>query len=174
MISAGADPPRRRIEKLAPTHRLDDFDCGKDNLNRFLKRFALVNQRADATQTFVAIEGEQVVGYYSLAAGGVEFENAPPRVTKGLARHSVPVITLARLAIDQTAQGRGLGAGLLKDAILRSAQAADIAGIRAMIVHAKDEDAARFYRHFDFEPSPSDPFHLFLIMKELRKLVSTV
>jgi GNAT superfamily N-acetyltransferase len=113
----------------------------------------------------------RVVGYYALAAGSVEHEEVPARIRKGLARYPVPVILLARLAVDQQERGRGLGAALLKDALTRAARAADEIGARAILVHAKDDEARSFYEHFDFEPSPSDPLHLFLLMKDLRALV---
>ncbi len=151
---------------------VDAFDCGKEPLDRFLKRYALVNQKAGSAQTYVVCRGEQrVVGYYSLAVGAVEHADAPGRVSKGLARHPIPVMLLARLAIDRSEQGKGLGKALLKDALLRTAQAADIAGIRALLVHAKDDEARAWYEGFDFEPSPTDPYHLFLLMKDLRSLL---
>lgn len=110
---------------------------------------------------------ERVVGYYALSAASVEQADAPTRVRKGLARHPIPVILLARLAVDQSEQGRGLGAALLKDALQRAGSAAGEIGARAVLVHAKDEEAKAFYEHFDFEPSPSDPLHLLLLMKDL-------
>lgn len=170
MAQGAVGGSRATIEKLSAAHRFDDFDCGAEELNRFIKRFALVNQQADAAQTFVALDQGRVIGYYTLAAGAVVHADAPPRAAKGLARHPIPVMVLARLAVDNAAKGRGVGKGLLKDALLRTARAAEIAGMRALVVHAKDEEAARFYRHFNFDPSPTDPFHLFLLMKELRKL----
>lgn len=160
------------VEKLNNSHDVDPFDCGKEPLDRFLKRHSLVNQKASSAQTYVVCRGGgRVVGYYSLAVGAVEHENAPARVTTGLARHPVPVMLLARLAVDKSEQGRGLGKALLKDAILRTAQAADIAGMRALLVHAKDDEARAWYEGFDFEPSPTDPLHLFLLMKDLRALL---
>ena len=113
-----------------------------------------------------------MLAYYSLAAGAVEHAAAPLRVGKGLARHPVPVMLLARLAIDLTRQGRGLGKALVKDALLRTAAAADIAGIRALLVHAKDDEARGWYEALEFEPSPTDPYHLFLLMKDLRAMLS--
>jgi GNAT superfamily N-acetyltransferase len=98
----------------------------------------------------------------------VSREETPTRVAKGLARHPVPVILLARLAIDRGEQGKGLGAGLLKDALLRAAQAADIIGCRAVLVHAKDHSARAFYQRFGFEPSPIDELHLYLLMKDIK------
>lgn len=115
---------------------------------------------------------QTIVGYYALAVGSVEQENAPERVKKGLARHSIPIMLLARLAVDRHWQHQGIGAALLKDAVLRTLQAADIAGIRALVVHAKDDAARSFYDHFDFLPSPSDPLHLFMLLKDARKAVS--
>lgn len=158
------------IRKLDRRHAVEHFDCGSAALNRYLSRFALGNQTAGSAQTYAALAGERVIGYYSLAVGAVAPTDAPTRVTKGLARHPVPVMLLARLAVDQVEKGKGLGAALLHDALARTLQAADIAGIRAMIVHAKDDAACRFYEHFDFDPSPSDPYHLYLLIKDLRKL----
>jgi GNAT superfamily N-acetyltransferase len=157
-----------RIEKLQRRHDLDTFDCGREALNRFLSRYAFQNQQAGASQSYVAISDEEVVGYYTLVFGQVEYNNAPQRLTKGLARHPVPLMLLARLAIGTSWQGKGLGSGLLKDAMLRTLQAADIAGIRAFAVHAKDDEAKRFYEHFDFVASPSDPYHLFRLLKDVR------
>jgi GNAT superfamily N-acetyltransferase len=157
-----------RIEKLQRIHAVDLFDCGRDVLNRFLIRFALQNQQSGASQTYVAISGDEVVGYYTLVVGQVEYDAAPERLTKGLARHPVPIMLLARLAVAASWQGKGLGAGLLKDAMTRTVQAAEIAGIRAFAVHAKDDQAKAFYERFDFLPSPSDPYHLFRLMKDVR------
>lgn len=160
------------VQKLDASHEVDAFDCGKEPLDRFLQRHALVNQKAGSAQTYVVCRGEQrVAGYYSLAVGAVEHADAPGRVGKGLARHPIPVMLLARLAIDRAEQGKGLGKALLKDALLRTAQAADIAGIRTLLVHAKDDEARAWYEQFDFEPSPTDPYHLFLLMKDLRALL---
>jgi len=159
------------IEKLRRDHVLDAFDCGKDDLNSFLKRQAWNNQQANSAQTYVLARELAVFGYYSLAAGSITHEDATARVKKGLARHPIPVILLARLAVDASLQGKGVGPALLKDALRRAAQAADTIGARAVLVHAKDHNAASFYRHFNFEPSPSDPYHLLLIMKDLRQIM---
>lgn len=165
MSAAGA------IEKLRLDHQLDSFDCGKEELNRFLKRNAWTNQQANSAQTYVAARELVVIGYYSLAAGAVTYEGASERVKKGLARHPIPVILLARLAVDVTSQGQGIGPALLKDALKRTAQAADTIGARALLVHAKDADAKSFYEHFNFEPSLSDAFHLLLLMKDLKRML---
>ena len=160
------------VQKLDASHDLDAFNSGKEPLDRFLQRHALASQKAASAQTYVVCREEQrVVGYYSLAVGAVEHADAPSRVGKGLARHPIPVMLLARLAIDRSDQGKGLGKALLKDALLRTGQAADIAGIRALLVHAKDDEARAWYEQFDFEPSPTDPYHLFLLMKDLRALL---
>ncbi len=157
-----------RIEKLQRDFAVEGFDCGKDALNRFLIRHALQSQQAGASQTYCAIADEEIAGYYTLVVGQVEYEGAPERLRKGLAHHPVPIMLLARLAIAIPWQGKGLGAGLLKDGMARTLQAADIAGIRAFAVHAKDDEAKAFYERFDFLPSPSDPYHLFRLLKDIR------
>ncbi len=153
-----------RIEKLRRDHAVDTFDCGREALNRFLIRFALPNQ------SYVRLSEEIVVGYYTLVVGEVTYADAPERLTKGLARHPVPIMLLARLAVSVEWQGRGIGAGLMKDAMRRTLQAADIAGIRAFAVHAKDDAARSFYEHFGFVASPTDPFHLLALVKDLRRI----
>jgi GNAT superfamily N-acetyltransferase len=161
-----------RIEKLGRSHAVETFDCSREALNRFLIRYALQNQQACASQTWVALSGAEVVGYYTLVVGQVEYDDTPARLKKGLARHPVPIMLLARLAVAAIWQGKGLGTGLLKDAMMRTAQAADIAGIRAFAVHAKDDEAKAFYERFDFTESPSDPWHLFHLMKDVRALLA--
>jgi GNAT superfamily N-acetyltransferase len=156
------------IEKLQRAHNVESFDCGKEPLNRFLTRFAFQNQQANASQTYVALSGDEIVGFYTLVVGQVEYADAPERLTKGLARHPVPIMLLARLAVARAWQGKRLGSGLLKDAMLRTLQAAGIAGIRAFAVHAKDDEARAFYERFDFIPSPADPYHLFILLKDGR------
>ena len=161
-----------RVEKLRADHPIESFDCGREELNRYLQRYAWQNQQAGAAQTYLGLVGDVVIGYYTLAVGHVMREEAPERLTKGLARHPVPIMLLARLAVDHRWQGQGAGKALLRDAMLRTQQAADIAGIRAFAVHAKDEEARRLYLKFDFVPSPSDPMHLFVLMKDVRRLLS--
>ena len=163
----------RSIEKLRPDHLIEDFDCGREELNRYLSRYALQNQQAGAAQTYVGLVEDAVVGYHTLAVGHVTQEEAPHRLTKGLARHPVPVMLLARLAVDRRWHGQGVGKALLRDAMQRTLQAADIAGIRAFAVHAKDEEAKNFYEKFDFVPSPSDPMHLFVLLKDVRRIIAT-
>ena len=160
------------VRKLAATDQVDTFDCGQAALNQFLQRYAFVNQKANSAQSYVCCHGDVVVGFYSLAVGSVDPEAAPPRVMRGLARHPVPVMILARLAVDKEHQRKGLGQALLKDALLRTAQAADIAGIRCLLVHAKDDAAQRWYASWEFESSPTDPYHLFLMLKDLKGMLS--
>jgi GNAT superfamily N-acetyltransferase len=165
------DLPASRVSSpvpLEPTHDLAAFDCGAAALNDYLRKYALTNQRNESARTYVAARGQVVVGYYTLAAGAVNREEAPSRVAKGLARRPIPIILLARLAVDRSEQGRGLGAGLLDDALRRAAQAADVIGCRALLVHAKDQAARTFYRRFGFEPSPVDELHLYLLMKDIK------
>ena len=109
-----------------------------------------------------------MVGYYSLAAGGISREESPERIAKGLAKHPIPIILLARLAVDKSLHGKGLGKALLKDALLRSENAAGIIGARAVVVHAIDDQARRFYERFGFEESPTNEYALMLLMKDLR------
>ena len=132
----------------------------------------LSSQQANAAQTYVGLADQAVVGFYTPVVGEVSLDGAPERLTKGMARHPAPLMLLARLGVQVGWQGRGLGAGLLKDAMRRTVQAAGIAGIRALAVHAKDEAAQAFYRRFDFVPSPTDPLHLFLLVKDLRRYVA--
>ena len=163
-------PCKLLIEKLSALHTVESFDCGLIALNKYLNTHALKNQLANSSTTYVACkEDKTVIGYYSLVVGSVIHADSPKRITKGLAKHPIPVMLLARLAIDVEWQSQGIGKGLLKDALLRTLQAADIAGIRALLVHAKDEEAKNWYRQFDFESSPTDPLHLFLLLKDIKK-----
>src|SRR2546426_11850686 len=122
---------RPRIEKLRRDHHVDLFDCRQEALNRFLVRYAFQNQQAEASQTYVALVGDEVVGFYTLVVAQVEYDDAPQRLGKGLARLPIPLMLLARLAVATSWQGKGLGSGLLKDAMLRTRQAADNDAIRA-------------------------------------------
>lgn len=156
--------------KLAATDNIEDFSCGQADLDEWLKRFALVSQRSSMATVFVTLSGGKVAGYYALATGGVDRAQAPTRIIQGQPAHPVPIVLLARLAIDMSAQKMGLGRALLRDALTRVAAAADEIGIRALLVHAKDENAREFYmKSCEFEPSPTDPLHLFLLMKDLKK-----
>ncbi|AWN51239.1 GNAT family N-acetyltransferase [Methylobacterium sp. 17Sr1-1] len=157
-----------RIEPLRRDHIVDGFTCGHPALDRFLIRHALQAQAANSARTYVALESAEVVGFHTLIAGEVQHANAPDRIVKGMPRHPIPLLILARLAVHTRLQGKGLGASLLRDALDRALQAIDLIGARALAVHAKDEAAASFYRHFGFVPSPTDPRHLFLLVKDIR------
>ena len=155
------------LEKLRRDHAVDDFDCGMDALDRYLRQHALNNQNARAAQTYVALSGSSVIGYYTRVGGEVAHEAAAERLRKGLGRYPIPVMVLARLAISRDWQGKGVGSGMLRDAVFRTLAAAEIAGVRAIVVHAKDENARAFYAHHGFQPSPTDPLHLFALLKDL-------
>jgi GNAT superfamily N-acetyltransferase len=162
--------PLSHVEPITEKHNLVPFDCGRhESLNQWLKRFALLNQKNESARTYVVHRDGTVVGYHSISAGSVNVEEVPPRISKGLARHPIPVVLLARLAVDKHEQGSGLGGALLKDALARISRAADIIGTRAVLVHAIDEDARRFYEHFNFDHSPVNEMQLVLLMKDLRK-----
>jgi GNAT superfamily N-acetyltransferase len=156
------------IEKLAQAHSLAEFDCSNVVLDNWLKRFAWTNQRAETAKTYVAHRGGRAIGYHALVAGSVLKHEAPERIAQGVANHPVGVILFARLAVDKSEHGKGLGKALLRDALGRVAQAADIVGIRAVLVHAINDTARDFYLHHGFEPSPVDPMALMMLMKDLR------
>lgn len=157
-----------RIEKLQRTHAVEEFTCGQPELDRFLIRHALQAQQAGSSQTYVGVNDKTVIGFYSLVVSEVKHADAPERVAKGMPRFPIPLLVLARLAVRSEWQGRRIGAGLLLDALGRTLQVADIAGMRALAVHAKDDSAASFYRHFGFVPSPTDSRHLFMLLKDIR------
>jgi GNAT superfamily N-acetyltransferase len=160
------------IEALSRSHDLSSFDCGIPSLTDWLRRFAWQNHQSEAARVYVAHSRNNVViGYHSVTASSVRREDAPARIAKGLASHPIGVVLLGRLAVDRRRKGQGLGKALLLDALMRAAQAADTIGIRAMLVHAIDEDAKRFYQHFNFEVTPVDPMHLMLLIKDLRALL---
>ena len=156
-------------EPLEPRHDASSFDCGAPALNDYLIDRALTDARAGKSQTQVACRGDSVVAYYSLAAGSVEASAATERAATRQGRQPIPVIVLARLAVDLSEQGNGLGEQMLVQALARSADAASLIGVRAVLVHAKDATARGFYERYGFEPSPTHPLHLLLLMKDIRK-----
>src|SRR5947207_2169923 len=141
---------------IAAENDLETFDCGRHSLNQYLKRFALTNTAAGIARTYVTTVTQEasVIAYYSLAAGSVERADVPERIGKGVPNYPLPVVLLARLAVDVRFQSQGVGKGLLRDALQRASSAAGIIGVRAILVHAKDQDAASFYKRFGFAPSP--------------------
>jgi GNAT superfamily N-acetyltransferase len=165
--------PKLAVEKMAQEHDRSSFDCGNEALNRFIGQYALQGQKAGISQTYVAVAGQKVIGFHTLVVGEVTHDDAPERLTKGLPRYPIPVIILARLAVDKSWKGKGLGAALVADAMRRILNAADIAGVRAMIVHAKDDDAARFYEHLGFLPFPGKILTLYRLLKDIRAMRDT-
>ncbi|MFA4934048.1 MAG: GNAT family N-acetyltransferase [Candidatus Omnitrophota bacterium] len=164
----------RKLSLSTPTllqrsHSISEFDCRNEALNSYLKKYAIINNQNGSSKTYVTIRNNKVVGYYTLTIGSVGKQEAPLRVGKGLADYPIPVIILARLAVDKTEQGVGIGKALLREALLRVTYAADSIGGRAIVVHAKDEPARSFYEHFGFERSPIDQFHLYLLLKDIEK-----
>ncbi len=158
----------RPPQPLGPDHDLTNFACGRPSLDDWLKNKALKNQISGASRSYVVCEGGEVVAYYCLATGAVDSRQAPGRVRRNMP-NPIPAMVLGRLAVDTSLQGRGVGRALLKDAILRTLQAAEIAGIRCLLVHALDEQAAGFYRRNGFLDSPIDPLVLMLPLQTARK-----
>jgi GNAT superfamily N-acetyltransferase len=160
--------PYRAPELLTEEHDRSGFGCGKPPLNQYIKKYALVNQQNDISRTYVATRDGRVVGYYTLTFGSISHDEATPKIKAKLPQYPIPVMLLARLAVDKNEAGNGLGKGLLKDALLRTIQAADIGGLRAVLTHAKDEEAKQFYQKFGFEESPIEPLTLMLSIKDMR------
>lgn len=159
-----------RPERVGKKHRFDRFSCGEEPLDDWARTQAKSANGSDSAAVFVVTlaDSAHVVAFYALASASVERVDVPGRVGKYMPS-SVPCILLARLAVDQAHQGKGLGKALLKDALQRSVSAAETIGARALLVHAKHEKARDFYCQYDFEPSPSDPPHLWLLMKDIRE-----
>jgi GNAT superfamily N-acetyltransferase len=155
------------VEAIRQDHECENFDCGKTVLNEWLQRYALQNDRSDGARTFVVHQGRAIKGYYSLAGGHVLKQEAPDRVGAGLANHPIPIILLARLAVDQSFQGRGLGRELLQDAMRRVLLVSENVAARALIVDAIDEAARSFYVNAGFREFP-DQMRLFILLKDLR------
>lgn len=159
-------------EPLAAQHGLDSFDCGKPALNDWLLRHARQAQGSGSAKTFVVAESDgRVAGYFSLTVGQVDTLEVPDRIRKGMGQYPVPAVILARLAVSQQDQGRGIGLGLLQDAIRRTMLISEQAGIRAMMTHPIDEDAAKFYTRFGFIASPLREQQLLLLLKDARRWV---
>lgn len=155
-------------EKLTPNHDLSRFQCGEPSLDDWLRRRALRNEENSASRTYVLCAEKRVVGYYALAVGAVAHNDAPGRVRRNMP-DPVPVTVIGRLAVDQSIQGQAIGPALLRDAVLRTLQAGEVAGIRAILVHAISERAKRFYEKWGFVSSPMDPMTLMITVVEARK-----
>jgi len=158
-------------ELLTSVHDLGAFDCGLPALDDWLKRRALTNQGSGASRTYVVCRGQAVVGYYALAAGSIEHSEAPGRIKRNMP-DPVPMMVLARLAVDRSVQGQRLGKGLLKDAILRVIQAAEIVGIRGVLVNAIDDTARALYERYGFRRSATFPLKLMITLTEARRMLS--
>jgi GNAT superfamily N-acetyltransferase len=157
-------------EKLSADHELTAFDSGEAVLDAWLRGRAFDNEAKGASRTYVVCSGKRGVGFYALAAGAITHEKAAGRVKRNMP-DPVPVMLLGQLAVDQAFQGRGIGAGLLRNAVLRTVQAANIAGIRAILVHAVSETAKRFYEGHGFIASPIDPLMLMITMAEATRIL---
>lgn len=158
-------------EPLNAGHRLETFDCGKPSLNAWLAHHARQAQGSGSAKTFVVVDAGRAAGYYSLTVGHVDTLEAPERIRKGMGQYPLPVVILAPLAVAIRDQGRGIGAGMLHDAIKRTLLIADHAGIRAMLTHPIDEAAARFYKRFGFIASPLKEQQSLLLLKDARRRV---
>ena len=164
----GLRPP----QKLSAQHDVSCFDSGEPTLDDWLRRRALQNEASGASRTYVVCVEKRVVGYYTLAVGAVALAEAPGRVRRNMP-DPLPVMVLGRLAVDREYQGRGIGAGLLRDAILRTVQAAEIAGIRAILVHAISAMAKRFYEGRGFVASPVEPLTVMISVMEAVRVLGT-
>ncbi len=159
-----AETPFTPLGPLDADHDRSQFDCGVAALNLYLRNYALQNQKRGIVRNYVTSHADSkiIAAYYSLVYASLDQKRLPAKLIKGLGKYDIPIMLLARLAVDQRDQGKGLGKALLKDAVLRTLQAAEIAGLKLLLVHAKDETAADFYRKHGFEPVLDDPLKLFL------------
>lgn len=149
-------------QPLTGTHRSDEFRCGEATLDGWLKRRAMANQLSGASRTFVVVDdADHVYGYYAMAAGAVSHQMATSGVRRNMP-DPVPVMVLARLAVDHRAQNIKLGSALLQDAVKRAVAVSQNVGVRALLVHALDDRARRFYEHYGFQVSPQHPLTLML------------
>jgi GNAT superfamily N-acetyltransferase len=161
-------PALSEVELFTREHDTSAFDCGRHaSLTLWLRRLALMNQKSGDTRTYVVHRAMRVVAYYSLAPSSIAKASATTRASHS-APDPIPVVLLARLAVDQGEQRTGLGAALLKDSLQRALAGAEIIGGRAVLVHAIDADAMSFYRKYGFEPCPASEFHLMLLMKDIK------
>lgn len=160
-------------QPLDTRHRLEEFDCGKPALTEWLLRHARQAQGSGSARTFVVCDGDRVAGYFSLTVGQIDTLQAPERVRRGMGQYPIPLVILARLAVDLDYQGQGPGFSLLQDAIRRTVTIAEQAGIRALLTHPIDAEAEAFYRRFGFEPAPVRERQLILLLKDARRFAGT-
>ena len=163
-------------QPLAADHRINGFECGVGSLDVWLVKHARAAFGAGSARTYVVIDAiqERVVGYHALSVASIDHDVATDRARKGMPGHQIPAMLLARLAVDTSVQGRGIGAFLLRDAMSRALSVAEQAAVRIVLVHALNDEARRFYEHFGFEPSPSDPMNLQIIVKDIRTALDSV
>ncbi len=160
------------LPALHSKHRLDGFDCGKPGLNEWLQRHARQAQGSGSAKVFVLPDDEdRVQAYYGLTVGQIHTLDAPERIRQGMGSYPIPVVLLARLAVTQGLQGQGFGVALLQDAIRRTVQVSEQVGVRAMLTHPIDDDAARFYQRFGFVQSPARDGQFLLLLKDARRWV---
>lgn len=150
-----------RLVLLSAEHDLTGFDCGEEQLNAWLVDHARASQRADLARTYLALDGETVAGYVSLTTGSVRPQDAPKRYARGMPRHPIPTILIARLAVDRRHQGQRLGSRLLAEALHRAVAASDAVAARLVVVDAIDDQAAGFYRRWGFIDVPDNPRRLY-------------
>jgi predicted N-acetyltransferase YhbS len=158
-------------EPIGTSHQVGDFSSGVFSLDEWLKRRAVANQASGAARTFVVCEADKVIGYYALASGSVTVAAARGRFRRNMPE-PIPVVVLARLAVDRAYHGRSLGRALVRDAARRVVQAADAIGIRGIVVHAISDDAKAFYLALGFEPSPIEPMSLMVTLADIRKCLA--
>jgi GNAT superfamily N-acetyltransferase len=157
------------VEKLAARHQVRDFKCGKNSLDLFLRKYALANQRADSSQTYVVHLDNVVMGYYSLVFSSIKQEDAPASIRAEMpAKYPIPVMLFARFAVDKKMQGRGIGTALLKDAFLRTVEASEIGGLAAILVDAIDDKMVAFYRKYGFKDCPVGERKLMISLRGVR------
>lgn len=155
----------RPPERINLSHQPEGFDSGNSQLDDWLKRRALKNEAEGASRTYVLCEGERVVAYYCLANGAVAQAEATGRIRRSMP-DPIPVMVMGRLAVDRQWQGQGIGRALLRDGILRTLQAAEIVGIRAILVHAISNEAKQFYEKCGLTASPIDAMTLMIRVQD--------
>ena len=163
-----------QLHPLNKNYQVELFDCEAAALNTYLKRYALQNQFSQGSRTYVATRDLEVIGYFTLTYGSISPQAVPLPLKKGMGNYPIPVLFLARLAVDKKEKGTGLGKALLKHALLKAVQASEIAGLSAVIVHVKNDSAKSFYQHYGFLPSSFDSFHLYLLLKDVKNNLKNV
>lgn len=162
----------KKPEPLNKDHNLTDFNSNYSELDEWLKKYAFQSKMSGSASTFIIADNNIVVGFYSLTVGQVEADEASERIKRGMGKYPIPVVILARLAVIQAYQGKGIGKAMLRDAISKTLQIAEQGGVRALLVHAIDEKAKTFYKRYGFEPSPIRDNQLLLLLKDAKNVIS--